>query len=247
MTKPEVSVIIPAYNAGAYIEQAIDSALRQEVNLEIIVIDDCSTDHLEEVVAKYLENPVFTYSRNEKNLGASGSRNWAVAMAKGDYVAFLDADDWWADGKLKKQLELIKKTGMVLCTTGRELMTPEGKLTGKVIPVAEELTYKKLLHHNAINCSSVLIKTEVAREFPMCHEDSHEDYITWLRVLQKYEKACGIAEPLLKYRLSNCGKSGNKVKSAKMTFKVYRYLGFGYLKSIYYFCWYAVNGVLKYM
>ncbi len=75
-----------------------------------------------------------------------------------------------------------------------------------------------MLKQNWINCSSVLLKREVAEEFPMEHEDSHEDYITWLKILQKYQYACAINEPLLKYRLSSQGKSGSKFKSAKMTF-----------------------------
>ena len=140
----------------------------------------------------------------------------------------------------------MRKTGTVLCSTAREIITIDGKRTGKVIPVNSEIRYKDLLKHNCINCSSVLLKTEVAKEFPMCHEDSHEDYITWLKILKKYGLACAVNEPLLKYRLSNQGKSGNKFHSAKMTFKVYRYMGFGLIKSMIYFCSYAFHGVRKY-
>lgn len=109
----------------------------------------------------------------------------------------------------------MERTGCVLSCTARELMTPQGELTGRIIPVKEEITYRDLLHHNSINCSSVVLKTEVAKNYPMEHDDSHEDYITWLKILQKYKKACGIREPLLKYRLSNQGKSGNKLQSAR--------------------------------
>lgn len=82
-------------------------------------------------------------------------------------------------------------------------------------PVREEITYRSLLRHNCINCSSVLVRTQAAREFPMCHEDSHEDYIAWLGILKKYKRAVAVNEPLLKYRLTGSGKSGNKIKSAK--------------------------------
>lgn len=246
MERPQVSVIIPAYNCTGLICRAIDSALAQEVSLEVIVVDDCSSDDLDAVMEAYKDSPVFSYVKNEQNLGASGSRNRGISMAKGEYVAFLDADDYWEKGKLRKQLEKLKATGYVLCSTARELMTPDGKLTGQVIPVKEEITYRELLRHNSINCSSVVMKTEVAKEFPMGHEDSHEDYIMWLQILQKYKKACGINEPLLKYRLSNQGKSGNKLKSAGMTFKVYRYMGFSLLQSTGYFLSYAFHGVWKY-
>ena len=241
-----VSVIIPAYNCASSIAQSIDSALIQKVPMEIIVINDCSTDGTEEEILKYASNPAVRYIKNETNLGASGSRNLGIQMAKGKYVAFLDADDWWEPEKLKKQLRLMKETRSVLCSTARLLVNPDGTSMDKIIPVPEEITYRTLLKHNCINCSSVLLFRKVALEFPMEHEDSHEDYIMWLRILKKYKKACGINEPLLNYRLSATGKSGSKLKSAKMTFKAYRYMGFGLVKSCICFCSYAIHGVLKY-
>ncbi len=245
MNNPIVSVVIPAYNCQATLKQAIDSALIQDVQLEIIVVDDCSPDDIKSVVAEY-SCEVVKYLRNEKNLGAAESRNVGVLAARGEYIAFLDADDYWEKEKLKKQLSLIKSTGYVMCATARELMKPDGSLTNRIIKVKEVITYKDLLKHNPINCSSVLIKTSVAREFPMHNADSHEDYIMWLEVLGKYSFACAINEPLLKYRLSNTGKSGNKFKSAAMTYKAYRYAGIGKFKSYLYFCNYVFNGIKKY-
>ena len=76
--------------------------------------------------------------------------------------------------------------------------------------------------------------------------DSHEDYLMWLEILRKYEKGCAVNEPLLKYRISSTGKSGNKLQSARMTFLTYRYMGYGPLRSIRYFMGYAVHGLKKY-
>lgn len=242
----KVSVIIPAYHCAGTLRQALDSALLQDVPLEILVLDDCSGENIEAIVKEYGEEPRLLYVKNEKNLGAAATRNKGVALASGDYVAFLDADDWWEKGKLKAQIELLQKTGDVLCCTGRELISPDGKNTGKYIPVKEKITYRELLKHNSINCSSVLLRRDVALEFPMEHEDSHEDYITWLKVLKKYKTASGINWPFLKYRLTGQGKSGNKLKSAGMTFKVYRYMGFGPVKSIFCFLSYALHGLWKY-
>ncbi len=242
-----VSVVIPAYNCAGTIACALDSVLAQDVPLEILVIDDLSEDNLNEVLEPYRELPFFRCCRNEHNLGAAGSRNRGVQLARGEYVAFLDADDWWEKDKLKKQLALIEQESVVLCSTGRELLTPEGERTGRIIGVRPEITYRNLLFHNCINCSSVVLRKDVAKEFPMEHEDSHEDYITWLRILKKYGRAAAVDEPLLKYRLSSKGKSGSKLHSARMTFRVYRYLGFGYVKSCFCFAAYAANGVRKYL
>lgn len=245
--EPLVSCIIPAYNCSRFIAKSIDSALCQQVDLEVLVINDCSPDDLDTVMARYRSDPRVIYLKNQQNLGVADTRNRGVRLARGKYVAFLDADDCWMPGKLQKQLALLKKTGTVLCATARELLTPEGEETGRVIPVKEQITYRELLKHNCINCSSVLMLTEVAREFPMHHPDSHEDYIMWLEVLKKYKTACGVNEPMLKYRLSTSGKSGNKLHSARMTYTAYRYSGLSVPASLLCFCSYAFHGVQKYL
>lgn len=249
----KVSVIMPVYNGQDYVGQAIQSVLEQSWNeiLELIIIDDHSDDQTAEVISGFLTGKEtgrcsISFYQNSKNLGVAECRNIGIRKAKSPYVAFLDADDWWNKEKLERQFAVIEKTGCVLCATGRELVTHDGIPTGKKIGIPQQLTYKQLLKTNVIPCSSVVMRTDVAREFYMCRDDLHEDYILWLRVLKKYKTAVGIDEPLIKSRLSRGGKSRNKLKSAKMQFGVYRYMGFGVLKSLYYFCHYAVNGVLKY-
>ena len=251
---PEVTVIIPVYNGQEYVGQAIRSVMEQTFgkNIELIVIDDHSEDRTEEVVSDFLSDNTnekcrISYYRNDKNLGVAESRNIGIGKAKSPYVAFLDADDWWQKDKLEKQFQVIGETECVLCASGRELMTPDGKTTGKKIGVPEHITYQMLLKTNVIPCSSVVMRTEVAREFYMCRDDLHEDYILWLKVLRKYGEAVGLDEPLLKSRLSRGGKSRNKLHSAKMQFGVYRYMGYGVLRSLYYFCQYAVHGIMKYL
>lgn len=243
---PIVSVIMPVHNGAAYIGKAIESALLQDVPLEVIVIDDGSTDNLDQALETYSCLDNLRVIHNKKNIGVARSRNRGVRAARGEYIAFLDCDDWWEPGKLQAQLRLMKKTGCVLCATGRRLVTPEGRKTERIIGVKETLTYRDLLVQNPINCSSVVIRRDVAAAFPMVHDECHEDYIMWLQILKKYRRACAINRPLLNYRLSNTGKSGSKLQSARMTFKVYRYMNFGYLKSLMCFAGYALNGVKKY-
>lgn len=119
-----ISVVIPSYNGAETLFQAIDSVLCQTTKtpLEILVIDDHSTDDTMEKMGRYGENDRVRYIRNETNKGASASRNHGVQLAKGDYIAFLDADDYWDPEKLEKQEKALAKTGDVLCCTGRELI-----------------------------------------------------------------------------------------------------------------------------
>lgn len=220
-------MIIPSYNCGKYLDCAIQSVMKQKVDLEIILIDDASTDGTEEIVKKLKESESYPirYIRNQENLGVSATRNKGVKLADGKYVAYLDADDWWTEGKLEKQLKRLKQTNGVFCYTGRELCYENGQRMGKRISVPEEITFKRLLYTNVIPCSSVLLKAEIAKEFLMEHDEIHEDYLTWLRIVQKYRYGYGINEPMLYSRLTVGGKSRNKGKTLYMTYGVYRHLG----------------------
>ena len=241
-----VSVVIPVFNGARYIKQAIDSALIQDVPLEVIVIDDCSTDDLHDVLSAYEDESRLRVYRNDTGLGVAKSRNRGVSLAQAEYVAFLDADDYWTEGKLKSQLEEMERTGAVISSTARELIRPDGTPVGRIIGIPERIEYRDILRTNPLSCSAVVARKDVLLEFPMEHDDSHEDYITWIRIIDKYGFAIGIDKPYLKYRLSEGGKSRNKFKSAKMQYKAYRYCGIGVCKSLIFFISYAINGFKKY-
>lgn len=246
MHKPIVSVIIPAYNCSQYIERAIESVLYQEVPLEIIVVDDCSSDGLVNVIEKYMQLDFFVYIRNEINLGVAASRNVGVSKAKGRYIAYLDADDWWKEKKLIKQIKIMETDQYALCYTGRELVREDGTYMGTIIHNNEIIDYNMLLHHNCITCSSVIMPTAIAIEFPMINDEYHEDYINWLKILKKYGHAYGIKEALTVYRQCKNGKSRNRLKSARMTFGVYQVMHIGLLKSFIFMCSHLIHGVKKY-
>lgn len=103
---PRVSIIIPAYNTDNYIKQAIESALGQtESRIEVIVVDDASTDKTVEVVRTFTDQRLKLLV-NESNKGPSYSRNRALKEAKGEWVALLDSDDWYAPNRLEKLLQV---------------------------------------------------------------------------------------------------------------------------------------------
>lgn len=107
--RPLVSVIIPAYNASATIKRALDSvAIQDYPQIEIVVIDDCSKDATAELVGAY-GDPRIRLLRNARNLGECGAMNEGIAAAKGEYIAFLDADDEWRPTKLTKQIAALER------------------------------------------------------------------------------------------------------------------------------------------
>ena len=244
--KPIVSVIIPVYNSAMYIEQAIESVLVQKVPFELIIIDDCSSDSISDVLDKYKLDYRIKCVRNKVNLGVAMSRNLGVNMAQGDFIAYLDADDWWMPDKLEKQLKVMNSKKYAICYTERELVYADGKSTGIVLKVKEKIDYRILRYHNYISCSSVMLPTYIAKSVPMCHDELHEDYINWLKILKIYGMAYGIKEPLIKYRLSENGKSRNHLKSAKMTYGVFRYVGMNKLQSLIFMVSHLLGALIKY-
>ena len=90
-SKPLISVIMPGYNGGSTIRQAVESVFCQNIPLELLVIDDGSTDQTSEVLSVYQDRPDFHYLKNPHNIGAAASRNRGVQEAHGQYVAFLDS------------------------------------------------------------------------------------------------------------------------------------------------------------
>ncbi|MCG8314450.1 MAG: glycosyltransferase family 2 protein [Pseudomonadales bacterium] len=119
-TKGLVSAVIPAYNYAKFVAEAVDSILEQSYSpIEIIVVDDGSTDNTAEVLAGYGDKINYIH---QKNGGLSAARNTGIKAAKGEYIAFLDADDIWHPEKIEKQLRLAEDTGneIVLCTSDPE-------------------------------------------------------------------------------------------------------------------------------
>lgn len=105
---PTVSVIIPAYNTQEYLSKAIHSALQQTMpSLEVIVVDDASTDNTL-AIAQSISDPRLQVLRHERNLGAGAARNTALAAAKGEWIAILDSDDWFAPNRLEKLLQVTQ-------------------------------------------------------------------------------------------------------------------------------------------
>jgi glycosyltransferase involved in cell wall biosynthesis len=120
-TKRSVTVVIPTFNYARYVQEAVDSALAQTVPpLEIIVVDDGSTDNTQEVMAAYTSNPRVRYLHQE-NFGLSAARNAGIRAARGEFIALLDADDRWKPEKLSRQLAEFtgQQVGLVYC--GREV------------------------------------------------------------------------------------------------------------------------------
>ena len=243
-----ISIIMAAYNTEKTIEQAINSVLSQTyTNFELLVVNDCSTDRTAELVKSIAaKDSRVRLISNVKNSGVSYTRKHGLEEAKGSWIAILDSDDAWAPEKLEKQIDLQKKTNADLLFTGSAFMDSNGRPIDWYLHAPAEVTYRQLLKQNVLSNSSALVRKELYEVHYAIGDGMHEDFAIWLSILKEGKKAYGVDEPLLIYRIAKSSKSGNKVKAATMNWNTYRYIGLNMAEALYYECWYAVNGYLKY-
>lgn len=243
-----VSIIMPAYNCEKYIEEAINSVIAQTYrNWELLVLDDGSKDDTLKVIEEFSQKDTRIKALpNGRNMGVSATRNRGLELADGEWIAFLDSDDMWEPNKLEKQLELAEKKEAEFLFTGASYINEESVPFKGIFEVPELVTYKKLRNHNVISCSSVLVKKKYFDNIKMEKDEMHEDFAVWLRILRLGIKAYGVNEPLLIYRISRNSKSGNKIKTVKMTYKVFRFIGINPIGSVYFMMRHVVASIRKY-
>ena len=186
---PLVSVIIPTFNRAALIERAIASVLAQvgAPPLEIIVVDDCSTDHTPAVVAAFNDARV-RHLRLTKNLGGAAARNAGIHAARGQYIAFLDSDDAWRSEKLRRQLLAIHRSetpDSTVCHTQIRVCRPR---PAEIVPATPKDRAKPIAHYlfldrGHMQTSSLMLPTALARRTlfdPALRK--HQDYDFCLRL-----------------------------------------------------------------
>jgi teichuronic acid biosynthesis glycosyltransferase TuaG len=203
----KVSVIVTTFNRADLVRETIDSILNQTFqDFELIVVDNCSCDNTEEVVNNYQDKRI-RYFRNDNNGVIAVNRNFGIAKARGEYVAFCDDDDLWLPEKLERQVaEFAQNKAVSLVCTNATILNEKGKLTEfyQIKPAEADFTFNSLLRHSQIICSSVMVKKSVIDDVGLMDVSpelfSVEDYELWLRIASKY-RIKYIDQPLLKYRV----------------------------------------------
>lgn len=245
---PMVSVITPAFNAGHFIEETIQSVLKQSYsNWEMIVVDDCSNDNTVDIVERYVlsSNGKVRLIKLNENKGCAHARNYAIKNANGEYIAFLDSDDLWHNDKLSIQIDFMLKNGIYISITSYEKFN-ESKKSVKIIEAIEKLDYNRMLFGNPIGCLTLIYNKLEFIDF--CFETVFkisEDYAGWIDLSKKHP-IFGIKQVLAFYRVHENGKSYNKFKPAKDTWEIlYNKENLGFFRSLYCFSKYILNYIKK--
>lgn len=226
-----ISIIVPVYNAGAYIEETLRMVQRQAYeNWELILVDDCSSDNSRELIRTFIGRTAAAGRRQnirlielKENSGAAVARNAGIDASAGRYIAFLDADDGWMRDKLQKELAFMKEKQAPFVFTSYEFGDEHGRGTGRIVHVPETLSYRKALTRTIIFTSTVMLDTEkTGKELIHMPVVASEDTALWWKLLRYGYKAYGMDEVLTIYRRPARSLSSNKFKAVCRIWRLYR-------------------------
>lgn len=241
-----VSVIMPIYNAKSWLSRAVESVLQQDHrNLELVAIDDGSTDGSLAILEAFAhDDDRVRVLRQPVNAGVAAARNAGMAVAKGDYIAFLDADDWWHPAKLERQLASLRASGALICYTEYWRMAEDGQVLSRVTPPAQ-VNWRDMLASNFIG-NLTGIYARALGDIPF-RPIGHEDYVFWLEQVRRAGRAVRAesAEPLAWYLVRERSLSANKWRAAAWQWAIYRQVEkLGLLRSSWYmsnYVWHALS------
>ncbi|MEC4819137.1 MAG: glycosyltransferase family A protein [Scytonema sp. PMC 1069.18] len=221
---PKISVIIPAYNTMKYLPDTVESVLKQTfTDFEVLIVNDGSTDNIVAWASQISDPRVRLIS--QKNQGTAAARNKGIIESKGEYIAFLDADDIWEPTKLEKQADCLNKNPLVgLVDTWTIFMDESGTLTGLVMRHNKEgNVYKEVVEtcDSSVCCgSSPMIRRSCFDTVGLFDQESYiEDVDMWIRIAKHYHYAV-VKAVLVRYRQH----PHNKSKDCQSMFQGFRQL-----------------------
>jgi len=254
--QPLVSVIIPTYNRGNLLYETVKSVLEQTYsNLELIIVDNHSTDNTDQIIKSFNE-PRIKYFKNNNYGIISINRNYGIRYSHGDYICFCDSDDLWEKEKIATQVDFMEgHQEIAFCVTNGKIINDKDNVGENYFRKnpPKNITFKKLITHNYISTLSVMIRKEILSDTGLFNESKLlvgiEDFHLWLRIAQKYQIHF-IPENLFKYRIHGKNEMGNdsyrwarkcmilaKYMYSEGTLKIREFIvmyGYNAIKSLYY-------------
>ncbi|MDZ7736230.1 MAG: glycosyltransferase family 2 protein [Gammaproteobacteria bacterium] len=245
---PRISIITPCRNSARWLDQAIRSVIDQDFDdWEHIIVDDASSDHSPAIARQYAD--VDTRIRVEHLAaprGGAAARNHALKLARGHYIAFLDADDWWRANKLSSQHAFMERHAIPFSFTAYEKTDKTGRLNNRIFHPPPTVDYRALLKTCPIGCSTVMLERAALGGRTMPDLPRSHDYALWLEILRDGHIAQALQEPLTVYRERVNSLSGNKLAKWLMAWHIYRRReGLGRGASLALMAAYACHGLRK--
>ncbi len=217
-----ISIIIPYYKKKNYIEQTLNSILSQKYKkFEILIIyDDIDKSDLQFLKTLKKKDSRIKLVINNKNIGAGMSRNKAIKLSKGEFIAFIDSDDLWHPDKLKIQLSFMIRKKISISHTSYNIIDKNNFKIG--FREAKKLNYKDLLKSCDIGLSTVLIKKAILKNKYFAKLNTKEDYVLWLKLAKASFVFHPIKRPLTSWRSLRESLSSSTIQKLFDGYFVYR-------------------------
>lgn len=243
-----VSVIMPSWNTAKFIKESIESVLRQTYkNLELIIVDDCSTDNTDEIVYSF-DDPRIRYYHNKRNSGAALTRNKGLREAQGEWIAFLDSDDLWMPNKLEYQIKFMTENKYIFSYTEYEKIDEHDNSLNIYVSGPDIVDKFKMYRYDYIGQLTMMYN---AKEFGLIQIKDikkNNDYAIRLQLYKKNKACCYLLkENLAMYRIRKKSISHDKViKKIISHYELFRYCDEKpMLVAFYYACRNMFYGILK--
>ena len=243
-----VSIIMPSWNTEQFISETIQSVINQTYqNWELIIVDDCSTDNTDAVVASFKDDRI-KYLHNDKNSGAALTRNKAMREARGEWIAFLDSDDLWTPDKLEKQVRFMNENSYVLSYTEYEKIDEEDNALNIYVTGPEKVNKRKMYNYDYIGQLTMMYSAKYFGLIQIKDIKKNNDYAIRLQLFKKPNtEAFLLKENLAKYRVRKKSISHDKLrKKLKSHFDLFHMCDEKpAIVALWYACWNMFYGVLK--
>ena len=238
---------MPYYKKELYVSESVQSILNQSyTNFELILVNDDTEN-------KNFINKISNFDQrirlihNDKNLGAGLSRNKAIVLSKGEYIAFCDSDDLWKKNKLELQLNFMKKFNLNFSFTSYDIIDENNKLI-KIRKAPSFVDFKKLRNSCDIGLSTIIAKKNIFKgnKYQFSNLKTKEDYVLWLKFAQDGIEMKGFDQNLSSWRKTKNSLSSSIFQKLIDGYRVYReHLGYGIFKSLFYLIILSINFILK--
>ena len=237
---------MPSWNTGRFIGQSIDSVLGQTYSSwELIIVDDCSTDNTDEIISQYNDDRII-YVKNDSNQGAALTRNRALQLARGEWIAFLDSDDIWLPSKLEHQLKFMQDKGYVFSYHDYEKIDEKSNLLGIYVSGPAIVTQRKMYNYGYPGCLTFMYNAKSLGLIQIQDIKKNNDYAILLKLCKKADCYL-LRENLARYRIRARSISHDKLwKKLKSHYDLFRICdGQTAIASFWYACWNMYYGILK--
>lgn len=241
-----VSIIMPSWNTGNFITESIQSVIEQTYkNWELLIVDDCSTDNTDDIVASFNDNRI-KYFKNEQNSGAALTRNRAMREAQGEWIAFLDSDDLWTPEKLEKMIAFMTENNYSFAYHEYEKIDEQSQPLNIYVTGPKVVTKRKMYNYGYPGCLTFMYSAKEMGLIQIKDIKKNNDYAILLQLCKK-ANCYLLSENLAKYRIRKKSISHDKLsKKLKSHYDLFHYCDEKpAIVAFWYACWNMFYGVLK--